>query len=351
MNGSALGRARTCMVSAAAKEASLGVGATIDTLFSISGEPPNLEFETVPNNDLANGYEEPTSQDVVTHYLKAPTIATPRATPDMLAFLMCAVLGVHTHTTTGGAGIHTITPQVPSITTVETFSLECLDVSGVQLKNDGVAANSLTLSGQRGGFLTLASDLMGSGKYAAATHTASEQTSEPRLHMKDVHVWFGAGSYAGATVTQATATSDLSGSPADITTNLEGFSYTPSKNIDPKFNFTVGGGLTWGRAERGDFGQTLELTTLMTQDDLTLILNQTNCAMQIKAGDPSKVINGGAKWYGFNLIWPLLQVKSYVKTGAVKGRVMVKFTLTVESDAVYGSFRGTVWNGRTTYLQ
>lgn len=350
MNGSALGRARTCMVSAAAKETSLGAGATIDTLFSISGEIGNLEFETVPNNDLANGLEEANSQDVVTHYFRAPTIATPRCTPDMLAFLACAVLGVHTHTSVGGAGVHTISPQVASNTLFETFSFEGLDVAGVQFKYDGVGANNLTLSGQRGGFLSIASEILGSGKYSAATHTAAEQTSEPRLHMKDVHVWFGAGSYAGAAPTQQVATTDLAGSPADVTLNLEGFQWVPSKNIDPMWNFTAGSGTTWGRAERGIFGQALEITTLMTQDDLTLILNQTACVCQIKAGEASKTINGGAKWYGFNLIFPLLQVKNYQKMGAVKDRVKVKFTLTVEWDATYKSSLLTLWNGRAAYL-
>lgn len=344
-----LNRIRKIMVSAAAKEASYGAGAAVNSLIRVDVENlPNPKHQLINDQDMLGGTEEPSNQEILAMAYSLP-FGQKRVRPHTLAFWGAYALGAIVTTTPAGATLtrkHTITPK-PLDPTMPSFAVEALFKSGVQKKYPGGFFDGGTLRVNRGAnrMVSLQSNILLSGDYAAGTGNSAE-ISEAALNGGNSAVYLGS-TYSGANDDDLDlTTSDLSATPTQIESTVRSLEWQFQNNPDEDDLYRLGSELFYGAAERGDRGQKLMLNyDYADHTEIDRLEAQTRVALQFKIRGAA--IESGF-YYGMNLIFPALQ---HANTQVVvdKGKLVNQVEMQVLEHATYGSAILVVFNKQATY--
>ena len=341
-----LDRLRTVMVSAATKETAYDTAAAVDSRILVNaGVIPNDTVEFQNNQDLIGGSEEASNATVISQSMTM-ALAQNRVKPHTLAFVAAYALGGATTATPSGgttARKHTITPA--AAVAQNSFTMEAKNKTGVQNKWSGCMIDSFNLSFTRGSnrFCDLTASVLGSGTLAAGTATSAE-VSEGGLNAADAALWIDNTTYDGTLSAEDLdlSVNDLTSNPSAVGTDLIGFEWDFSNNIDTDFLYTIGSGDQFGVAERIARSQTVTITRLY-QDDAqrTEQLADTDLAVQVKVKNAQ--IASESLYYGFHIVFPKTRIQAR-EVADQGGRLVETLNLDVLEDAELGSVVLEVFN-------
>ena len=332
--------------------------------FRINSESLTLALDLQDDLDLTGGLEEATEQEIIAKRTEG-SLDQPRAKPHTVATICGFAMGAVSSASDASNGrTHTFTP-------IESYSTDGLGLPSFSAVEDyrsyyqrwftGLMVDSFTLSGDRKGYLTLTSSIVGSGKVYTWTTDLSGQAevaSEPWLKMGYCKVWLHTGSQTGTydnSLSQSKASEDLSGSPSALEARIQTFNWSYNNNISPDAGYEFNGGLTMSRGERTRRTQSLSFTVeadgSTSTDFLTRLENQTQGGAELELFSTSDAISSGTTYYGINVIFPLLQFSSVNQTGGTGDKIVVNVDCKVMQHTTYGSVVLGVHNAVSDYLQ
>ncbi len=345
-----LNRLRKIMVSTATKETSYDSPQATDSLLKLeAGVVPQEAFETVDNQDLLGGYEEADNQILTTAAVEIP-MAQPRCRPHTLAFLGTYAMGqIQTSVCGTGADKHTIQPSTETGVALDSFTTEALYKTGVQRQLSGCFVDSFGVTVNRGAsrFLSVTSNILGSGTTAAGTGTSTEK-SEAALDASAASVWLTNSTFTGLPTGNDLdlTVEEITSSPTNDKANMVGFDWQYRNNVDRDFLFQIGSGTTFGIAERVARDQTVTYRRLYQDHTFEeFAQKQTALVMQFKIKNAE--IETGF-YYGINLIFPKLKISSWTVENDA-GRLVEVLTMKALQDPTYGSVILEVFNNQAAY--
>jgi hypothetical protein len=344
-----LNRIRKIMVSAAAKEASYGAGAAVDSLIRVDVENiPSPKHQIINDQDLLGGKEEPSDQEIIAKAYSLP-FGQKRVRPHTLAFWGSYALGAVSTSTPVGATLarkHVITPKAND-PAMPSFAAEALFKSGVQKKYPGGFFTDGTLRVNRGAnrMVSLQSNILLSGNYTAGTGNVSEE-AEAALNGGNSAAWIGSA-YSGANDDDLDlTTSDLAATPTTITSGVRSLEWQFQNNPNEEDLYRLGSGLFFGAAERGERTQKVMLNyDYEDQTEIDRLEAQDQVALQFKIRGAQ--IETGFYW-GANLIFPALKYAN-VQVGIDQGKLVNQVEMQVLEHATYGSVILVVFNKKAAY--
>lgn len=345
-----LNRIRKIMVSAAAKEASYGAGAAVNSLIRVDSENlPTPKHQIINDQDLLGGTEEASDQEIIAKAYSLP-FGQKRVKPHTLAFWAAYALGAVATSTPATATLtrkHVFTPKAND-PTMPSFAVEALFKSGVQKLFPGGFFGDGTLRVNRGAnrMVSLQSNILLSGNHSAGTGNVTEK-AEAALNGGNSSVWLSTSGYSGTNDDDLDlTTSDLGGTPVDISSPTRSLEWQFQNNPDEDDLYRLGSGLFYGAAERGERSQKLMLNyDYADHTEVDRLEAQTQMAAQFKLR--GALIETGF-YYGMNLIFPALK---HTNTQVVvdKGKLVNQVEMQVLEDATYGSVILVVFNKQTAY--
>jgi len=340
------GHGRKLYVSFFSKEAAYDTAETVDCELRVNSQPGEPIVETDNDRDEIGSNEEGNNTWEVANRIEIP-IEQSKLRPNTLAGIATYALGSISSAQEGAydSYVHTITPL--STYELPSFTVEDKLHGSLQRKYSGVFINDFTLSCQRKGFWSIAANCIGSGTAAAGSESPSAISENP-LMAGIAKVWSGTG-YDGS-VSQNKTTADLSGS-SDLTSRIvsANWGYNNNCNVDDGYYWNGDGVLE--RAVRGKRSQTLSMTLELDAGaaELASMTSLSNKGIEFEVYGSSKVDGDGANYFGFNLIFPLVNIVKWKPMG-LSGDIM---TVDVECDvlqhATHGSVLLTVYNAQAAY--
>ncbi len=350
-----------------AKEATYNTSlVTTAKLFNVASELGDFTPEFNENTDLATGFEEATGMDLLSYSTKYP-LSFPRVHPNELAMILkFGLSGTPTVATVDTSAYkHIFKPNVADYS-LYSVTIEEYIASALQFQYPGLMVNSFELSTERKGWWNLTSDLIGSGtRYLSGVDSSPPSAyfdfstgtyvTEPPMKAGDVTIHLSTTLFSGAIAfTQNKTGADLGGSPSNITAKVESMRWRFNNNIDEKELREFGADLVGNRSERAN--RTQELTMTVEFEDatyLTALTAQTQycAAIQSYTAKAANLAGAATIYYGFELIFPIVQIKVTKVTGAL-GKIKADLTFAVMQDTgnSLGSVQAAVWNKVTTYV-
>ena len=359
----ALSRKFAFNVSAAAKETAYDTAQTIDNKILVNlGTIPQENVEVIDDNDLTGGTEEATGQSVISRNVTYD-VGISRGKPFALGFFGAYGLGAHAvrAADTGSAASamkqHSCTP-VDNDGGMNSFTFEGDKDGTTKKKYSGGLISTFSLSIARGAnrMVSLDASILGSGTEVDAG-SAQTEPSETQLNAATAGAFLsttalasGEASAANRSQNLAPATSDLSGSPTNLTSTLRSMTWDYDNGIDVDSLYRVGGGNTLAVGERVGRAQTLTLDFDWANDtEIDRLVAQTEVSFQLLVQGP---VSAEAGYYpGFNLIFPQLQYQT-VEVVDDGGTLVNRVTMRVLDDAggVHKSVYLDVFNTTATYM-
>ena len=319
-----------------------------------SSEPFNLESEFVNDTDLVSSYEEATAL-VELSRSTGGSLTFPRVKPHTLgtivayAFSGGGTTAVDTIANLTNAYRHKMYP-ITTAYELSSFTMgEILIPGSIGWKYTGCMVDSFTLSSSRKDWWALDANIIGSGTRAtnSGAITGSEE-SEPAMKAGDARIWHATsatGIDADASIAQSKSTDDLTGTAITapyLNAIIQDFSWTFSNNIAADDLYEFNSGLVRARSERVRRSQTLSMT-LEFLDATWVDYLTAGTQMAIEVESYGSQIGATAFYYGFNLLFPQLQVISAtIQGGTDKLTVAVEFS--VQQHSVDGSCAMHVYN-------
>ena len=305
-----LTKERGIWVSAAAKEASFGTAAALDSRVRI--EVANFitpEYQTVDDQDLLGATQEASSQILVARAFAFP-FNIPRVPPHALAFVARYGLGQgDTATPTGASAArrHRFSPSKGS-TELDTFTVGERFTSSVyrRYQGGGVGDFALNVQRQANRMVGLTSNLLLSSLVTSATEPTTKEVTENPINGNNSRIFLGeqVSGFKGYLPDVLALTANDMGLAADteITNQVNSLTWNFNNNIAQDSLFTLKSGLGFGQMQRGAPTQTLEMSFNFENDDLLGFIDaQTILSFQIK-------IRGGTieagHYYGMSLVVP-----------------------------------------------
>lgn len=344
-----------------------GVWGTADSTFNVTSGPATPSIERQNNLDEYTGYEEDTSAGTSRILAESLSLTVAgRATPHLLATLLCGALGTWSTGTAGGLGTlatayrHRIRPikgttglqgmgTLPVFTAIETLS----GATDLQYAYRDLMVSSWTLSAERKGWMQFSAELIGSGAVRADTSMMPPVVSEAYLKAGDIAIFLG-NSLASTLTQSKVASGDITGtaygtSPV-VTGKVISFNWTGNNNLQLDDGYGMNSGTIRDHLDRGARTQTLALTMeLHDAGQIALLRNQKTVAIEFECYN--ELIESGA-YYGINLGFPRLHVQGDLTiAGGPREKMTVTMNFEVGEDTTKGSVLVDVYNKRTAYLQ
>jgi len=317
----------------------------VDTLIKVAvGTIPNLQVALQDDTDLAGGNEEPEASAVSSKSVIMP-INQPRARPHTLAFLAAYAQGVATASLVSDTLVYKHLIRNTAKFTLPSFVAEGLIKATLQKKYAGCAIDNFTLRINRGAekWVDIAANALASGTITNGTADTAEPVEEA-LTGGDMVCFLGATTWDNITSDGLDlSTSDLNGTPSDITADITSIAWEFSNNVDSDFNYELGAGLVFGNMYRGPRSQTVTLSVLAdVYDEVDRLTGQTDLAMDVKLRG-SLIEN--SRYYGFALLFPMLRERT-VELADDSGRLVYNIEFIVHQKGTYDSVYFDVYNQR-----
>jgi len=348
------GWAQYLMASVFQKEATYDAGKT--HLDATSCSYRGFEFDAgyadtvVSDKDEVTGKEHGYDQELVA-YGNKPTIKFARVRPNDLAGLAALVFGSVTANQDGAltAYRHRIIP-IADGSALSSISL-VHKLGGIQTEYKGVKGNTLKLSGEAGGFLSMDVGLIGSGTRSANTDTFAAAITESWLKISDMKFWLetGANISIGATPTQGTE--DISSAtPDNLSIRGKSFEFNWDNKAEGQPGF--GGGGVFQDVIYGRRAATFKATMVFSDaTEIAYFTAQDVCAVELDLKGASLIATGGAMYYGAHLVIPRLKIKSYpAPKGGVNDSLTQDFDFDIYDDGTNSAVIMDVYTAQAAYL-
>lgn len=346
---------QSLMMSLFGAEAEYDAGVTISTATacSMSGyefEPTWDDTVTSDKGDVT-GKEHGYNQEI-TAYGFSGTYKESKAKPNSLAGLGALVMGSVTDTQDGAltAYKHTIVP-VTIGTGLPSIHIEHLK-GGLQYKYTGIKGNSLKLSGEAGGFVSLEAALIGSGTRETSETSFVAAITESWLKMSSMSVFLESG--ANITITAAAsrvqgAENISSDTPDDLGAKFKSFEFTYNNNATGQPG--AGGEGVFQDIDYGRRSVSMKIGLLQdAATELAYYTGQSVVALELNLKG-ALIADGGAMYYGADLIIPRCKIKSApLPTGGVDDDLTQEFDFEVFDDGTNHPAELIVYNAQAAYL-
>jgi len=362
----ALDRNRAIQISAAAKEVDYDTAQNIsDRIYIAGGSIPQEVVQVISDADMIGGNEEAGDQEV---FAKSGRFdfSIPRVKPNPLVAFGAFGLGViATAAADSGSAAsavkqHACTP-IDNDGSCNSLTLENWKTDAVKTKMTGGLVNTLGLSVARGAnrFVSLSVGMIFSGSTAAAGSEITEEKAETQLTASSAGAFLsttvtaaGKATAGNRTQTLATGTSDLAGTPVDISSSLRSMDWQYSNGINEEDNYRIGGGLVLSANDRQGRSQTCTITIDYTDDTyITAFKAQTQYAFQLIVRGAQGLAPDTGYYHGFSLLLPIVKFAN-VEIQEQGGRLVNVITMAVLQDpaGVHKSCYLDVFNSTAAYM-
>lgn len=315
----------------------------VDTLIKVAvGTLPNLQVKIQNDADLAGGNEEPESTAVSSKSLVLP-IMQPRVRPTTLGFIAAYGMGEDTASLVSATLVYKHLIRNTTKLTLPTFVSEGLIKTGLQKKYNGGGIDNFTLRIDRGAekWVQLSANALASGTENDGTGDTAEQVEEA-LTGGDMVCFLGATTWDNVTSDALDlTTSELNGSPTNITADITSIAWEHRNNVNADFNHELGSGLVFGNMYRGPRSQLVTLSVLAdSYDEVDRLTGQTDLAMDTKVRGS---LIEDSRYYGFQLLFPQIR-EATVEMADDGGNLVYNIGFTVMQKGTYDSAYFDVYN-------
>jgi len=342
------------MASVFEKEASFAAGKThtSSTSCSFKGfefDPGHADVVTNDKDEVSTG--EHGYDQAITAWRNNPTLRFPRVRPNDLAAWSALVLGSTTPTQDASltAYRHRNVPiaegaSLPSISLVH-------KIGDIQMEYKGVKGNTLTLSGEAGGFLAMSVGTIGSGQRASNAAAFAAAITEAWMKVDGITFFLETGANITIAPTPTQGTEDISSStPDDLSERAMSFEFGWNNNANEQPGF---GGLgylrdiTYGRRSASMKSK----IRFASPAEIAYFTGQEVCAIELDLKGPGPIASGGAFYYGAQLVIPRAKIKAYPQpTGGVSDDLTQDFDFEVFSDGTNPPVILDVYTAQAAYL-
>jgi len=345
---------QSLMISSLTKEASYDAGIVHGALTSqgLTGYEftPDWAYKVVHDKDEVTGKEHGYTQEIVSYGHKF-NLKFPKCKPNDLAIFSALCLGTYAATQDPGktAYRHKCTPvaegsELPSVALVHL-------IGGIQTEYTGVKGNTLKLSGEEGGLLSLECELIGSGTSATNADSFIAAVSESWLKMDTCTVWLESGANIQIAATATQGTEDISSATPDaIKARMKNFEFTWNNNLQEEPGFGGAGvlqGLSYGRR-----GASLKMTMRFdSTTEIAYFTAQDAMAVEFDFKGASLIASGGTMYFGGQLVIPRCKVKAYPKPeGGANDTLTQTLDFEVFEDGTNSAVILTAYTATAAYL-
>ena len=344
------------MLSGFSKEATFDTGVTMNAsnAFSLKGfSPIGVEWDdTVVNDkDDVTNTEFGTDQELVEQGVKLP-VALPKAKPNDVAALATLTLGSITSTLDVATAYgHKITPvamgsALPSIQAEH-------KKGGIQYAYKGIKSNSLKLSAEAGGHLSVESELIGSGTRSASATAFVASITESWMKMNNAKCWTETGSNISITGTLVQGAQDISNvTPDDLKVRIKSFEFGYNNNLEKQIGFGGAGvaqDIDYARRTM-DLKFTLNFLNSAAATEFAYYTAQDAVAFEIDLKG-SIISGGGTSYYGVQLIIPRGKLKKApLPQGGPSDILTQEYELDIQNDGTNDPVIIEVYNAQAAYL-
>lgn len=347
------GWAEQFMIGFFAKEATYDAGVTMSSAnaCSLRGFEASVDWPDVLVNDkdAVTGLEHGSDQELVEKRVNL-TVTEKRARPNTLAGFLALAMGAPT--STQDAGLTAYRHQFSPIALGSALpSTRCEHQKGtVQYGYNGIKCNSLEISAEAGGLISVSAELIGSGTRATSATAMAAYVAESYVRANKCKVWME----SGATITIGSPlVQDVqnisSGTPTDLKTRLLGFKWKMNNNLEGQPGFAGLGVFQDLDVKRRQFELSFDLL-FSSSTELDLFLNQTPCAFEVDAFD-AIIAGGGTYKYGLDLTVPRFKIsKAPHPQGGPDDFLRCTIECDVQSDGTNPGSKAIVQTAKAAYL-
>lgn len=345
---------QTLMMSLFMKEATYNAGVSMVDANACSMKgfelTPEYPDEVANDRDEVSGLEHGSDQEIIEQRVNF-TYSEPKAKPNSLIGLAALVLGSITTTKDGenDAYSHKIVPVTVG-TALPSISLEHLK-GGIQYLYKGIKGNTLTLSGEAGGLVSLEAALTGSGNRGVSSTEFAAAIAESWLKVNQMKIWLESGaSISIAEALTQSAQNISSGAGTSLDVRFKSFSFNFNNNLEPQAG--AGGAGVLQDADYGRRSAEYSISLLFgSQTDLDYYLNQTIVAVELDLVG-AEIDGEGSKKFGFQLVIPKLRLNTApLPQGGPGDTLTCDFDMSVFDDGTNPAVILEGYNAVDAYLQ
>jgi len=295
-------------------------------------------------------YELGNDQELITYGAKF-TIKQAKAKPNALAGLASLVFGSTTPSQDPGktAYVHKIIPvtvgtALPSCQLEEFFG-------DLHYKYTGVKGNTLKISGEAGGVVSLEAQLIGSGTRATSSTAFPAAISESWMHLHDCKVWLESGANISITSgAMVQAAEDISSdTPDNLSARMKSFEFTWDNKLEGQEGF--GGGGVFVDADYGRRVATFKMTIIFYDGtELAYYTAQNPVAIELDLKG-ALIASGGTMYFGASLVIPRMKMKpAPLPKGGPNDTLIQDFEFDIYDDGTNSAARLDVYTAQAAYL-
>lgn len=349
------GWSRQLALSLFKKETTYDAGVTISdanacSMSSYDQAPIDWEDKLASDKDSVSGSEMATQQQILYYGSKLP-YKEARAKPNTVAGLAALVLGscVSDQDSSLTAYNHRITPVAFGVALPSIMAIE--KIGAVQYGYKGIKGNTLNISAKdEDGFVSVESELIGSGTRAVSTDSFPDKISESWMLLSNAKVWMEDGSNITIAAAATQGAEDISSAtPTELSPRIRSFDFSWDNKLAKQIGF--GGGGSAHDIDRARRQGGLKLTVLFNDaTELGFYENQTVCAVEfdLKGG---LIATGGTMYYGMHIVIPALQLKAAPQPKAGPSDTFTQdFDFEILDDGTNDAVIIDVWNAQAAYL-
>jgi hypothetical protein len=324
------------MASVFKKEATYAAGVTHTSVTSCSFKgfdfDPGYADTITSDKDEITGKEHGYDQEI-TAYGNNPTLKFARVRPNDFAAFAALVMG----STTPSQDASLTAYRHKNIPIADGSDLSSISIvhkiGAIQTEYKGVKGNTLKLSGEAGGFLSMDVGMMASGQRAtnAASFAATITESWMKVDQLKFFLESGANISIGATPTQGSE--DISSAtPDDFSIRGKSFEFGWDNKMVGQPGFGGAGYLQDAVYERrgASFKSTIQFASAA---EIAYFTAQDACAIELDFKAAALIAVGGAFYYGASIIIPRAKIKTYPQPkGGVNDSLTQDFDFEVFED-------------------
>lgn len=343
------------MMSLFKREATYDAGVTMSNAnaFGMSGYlfDPKWPDEIKNDKGSVTNYEHGNTQDITNQRVEL-TYTESECKPNTLAGLGMLILGAITSTQDAALASykHKIIP-VAHGTALPSMQVEHLKGS-LQYAYKGVKGNTLTLSGEAGGYVKLIATLIGSGTRVTSATAMAAKISESWMKISNCKVWMETGANILTTIDAPLVQGSeniSSGTPDILHPRLKSFEWMWNNNLKPQDGF--GGGGVYTDCDYGRRMQDLKFTMLFNDaTEIDYFTAQNPCAIEFDLKG-AIVVATSVNYFGFHLVIPRFHIKETpLPVGDVDDELTAEFICNCEEDGTNPAVILEVYSAQASYL-
>lgn len=350
--------ARALQLSLFKREATYGIPPAVSSANYASmldfGEGVLVEWDDViqGDTDVITGREFQTRQEIARQSCRL-SYEEPRVKPNTLASMLTLALGAVAATQDGALAAYRHKITKAASTSLLSMAGQFKFDSGDQRTIPGLKADSVTFA-INAEYFSLSVPLIGSGKRDTSTDTFQPVIAESWMRLGDAKFfWRDITAPISIPSTPTQGSSNLGGSPVEVSTNVRSFSWNWNNNLAAEAGYRASTRQLRGNfhpARRASsFTVTFDVEGTREADDLDRYLQQKIFAFELNIDSGTIIAATGAFKYGAILIIPQARLTPISRTQQDQFEVL-SYTGTIEDDKTNSELVAFVYTAPAAYL-